>query len=242
MQWVLALAVTLTGCDAVLRLQTVSDRHPDALPDVAIPDGLVAYYPFESLDQTCASDVVGGHDGTCTGGTPTQVQGPAGHGMALALDGQTYAVVPTAPALDTTAGGFTIAVWVAPAGFNPDFVTYSCVVNRVYGTTGADSWQICGRPSDTYWLFGGSWFGTSPLQLGGWTHLALTWDGQTMTAWAAGAMLQSATAGQPVLDAQGLWFGADNDGGPAAYYTGALDEIRIYNRALSADEIVMLAH
>ena len=228
-----ALLLLLGGCDALLRLQTVS--VPDAPPR---PDGLIAYYTFD--DDQCATDVIGGHDGACAN-VAVRVAGPGKHGQAAMLDETSEIAVPHALELDPMTA-YTIAAWVAPDHYDRDGVTYSCFVGKPYGPADGDTWQICGDATSTLFLFGGAIMYDAPIVTGAWTHIAMTWDGQTVIAWLGGVATDTMPSTQPASDARDLLLGADNDGaGLSNFFDGGIDEIQLYNRALSADEIAALA-
>jgi hypothetical protein len=250
MRWVLALAVIASsGCDAVLRLQEVHaidaavDSTPDSTPDAAFPLNPLLHYAFDTVTGVpCAIDSTGNHDGSCLGGAPIGAAGPGTHGGAITLDGATYITVPHAMELDPTVG-FTVAVWVNVASFNADGTSYSCIVSRpLVVPADGDSWQICVRPGDTLFAFGSASFPSTAIAAGSWKHLAMTWDGTTMNAYLAGVRQDGMATSQPAYDAGGIVVGADiNSGAPVAQLTGSLDEIYVFDRALSSGKIAALA-
>ena len=79
---------------------------------------------------------------------------------------------------------------------------------------------------------------SDPLPLGTWTHIAATWNGSLMRLYVNGADIgwNQSFAGpiaygseQLVLGRASLWGGE--------YFNGTMDEVRIYDRALAADEV-----
>jgi hypothetical protein len=79
-------------------------------------------------------------------------------------------------------------------------------------------------------------FGTAPLPVGSWTHLAATFDQAMLRLYVNGDEVlpgaQQTTALSTSTSA--LTIGADSYG---EFFQGVLDEIRIYNRALSVSEL-----
>jgi len=66
-----------------------------------------------------------------------------------------------------------------------------------------------------------------------WTHLALTWDGTTITAYVNGIREGTQTMlGFPVTDGMNLLFGD-----PSQHFVGLLDDVRIYNYARTPAQI-----
>ena len=76
---------------------------------------------------------------------------------------------------------------------------------------------------------------------GSWYHVVLTWDGANTQKLYVNGTLQSTTtatnAGNPSSLTQ-IFFGSYSGGG---YYNGLLDDVRVYNRVLSTNEISILA-
>src|SRR5204862_4043858 len=74
------------------------------------------------------------------------------------------------------------------------------------------------------------------LELGKWTHIAGTWDGKTQKLYKDGILLDSKTPGGSLKGEVSVSISAQNE-----YMHGAIDEVRIYDRALSDAEIQKLA-
>ena len=87
--------------------------------------------------------------------------------------------------------------------------------------------------------FGGSnanAFGTAGLTTNTWTHVAGTYDGTTLRLYVNGVQVGSqAKTGSMPVSANPLQIGGDSIYGQ--YFPGSIDEVRVYNRALSATEI-----
>jgi hypothetical protein len=78
--------------------------------------------------------------------------------------------------------------------------------------------------------------GTAQLPLNTWSHLAVTFDNSTLRIFVNGVQVGSRAVAGPLLTSTGvLRFGGNSIWGE--YFAGRLDDIRIYNRALSAAEI-----
>ena len=105
-------------------------------------------------------------------------------------------------------------------------------------------------PNDIYYLeatsgqgpaMGGTFsgsplYGTAPLVANTWSHLAATYDGATMRLYVNGT--QVASRAQTGIDSDlhgALTIGGDSLYGQ--YFAGLIDEVRIYNRALTVAEI-----
>jgi hydrogenase maturation factor HypE len=78
--------------------------------------------------------------------------------------------------------------------------------------------------------------GTSPLALNTWTHLAATYDGANMRIYVNGVQVGSrAQTGNMLTSNRTLRIGGNSIWGE--YFNGLIDDVRVYNRALSATEI-----
>ena len=78
--------------------------------------------------------------------------------------------------------------------------------------------------------------GPSPLAVNTWSHLAGTYDGATLRLFLNGALVASQPFGGSIATSAGaLRLGGNAIWG--AYFQGRIDELRIYNRALSLGEI-----
>jgi len=212
-------------------------------------DGLVARYRMdENGGTTLADSSPPANDGTIYG-SPTWVTGQ--DGLALNLNGTTqYGLVPNDPCLNIT-GPITLAGWVRPGqlatqdlvkkavnggtnGYELSLSSSSStwpdkVFFRLNQLTSADTYRV---NSTTLYLYDGST----------WIHVAGTYDGTNMRIYVNGVMEGTPVAGPPggiVSNTNNLGIGAQSDG--TRWFKGAMDEVRVYNRALSAAEIEALA-
>ena len=78
--------------------------------------------------------------------------------------------------------------------------------------------------------------GLAQLLLGAWTHLAVTYDGASLKLYVNGSQVGSKAQSGPIPTSTGpLRIGGNTIWGE--YFAGLIDEVRVYNRALSAAEI-----
>jgi len=205
-----------------------------ATPPVTGVQGLVAHWKFDEGTGTSASDASG------NGNTATLVNGPlwsAGRvGGALYFDGIDDNLIVANSGSLNLAGSFTLSAWVNPASTLTDFRSILVKNYRYYLYASVAGY--CGNGSPV----GGFSEATdntvcqaSPLPANTWTHLALTYDGATLTLYRNGV----AVASQPASGAlspttETLQIGASQYG---EYFAGLIDEVRIYSRAQTATEI-----
>jgi hypothetical protein len=79
-------------------------------------------------------------------------------------------------------------------------------------------------------------YGPSALPTGTWTHLAVTYDGAAIRLYVNGVSVAvAARTGDLATTTNSLQIGGDSIYGQ--YFKGLIDEVRVYDRALSQTEI-----
>ena len=163
---------------------------------------------------------------------------PAGkNGGALSFDGvNDWVTVADTAALDLTTA-MTLEAWVQPTSTNRwrTVALKEQTGNLVYALYGNNSGQ---RASANLWLGCSEAEArrASQLPANTWTHLAATYDGATMRLYVNGALSGSTTATGSMPASTGPF----RIGGNAIWdewFAGQLDDLRLYNRALSATEV-----
>ena len=194
---------------------------------------LVAAYSFDEGSGTTVFDSSGsGNNGTIRGANWV-TYGRFGRG--LAFDGSTSVVsVNDSSSLDLTSG-MTLEAWVYPSSFSSwnDIIYKGGDVYYLEAATSVTPGASVGTGSKT-----SSPLLSSPkaLPLRAWTHVAATYDGISLKIFTNGVLAANrAQTGLLSVSALPLNIGADSSRG--TYYSGVIDEIRIYSRALAASEI-----
>ena len=195
---------------------------------------LVLALAFNETSGTTATDASGrGNNGAISGATRTTGR----FGGALSFDGvDDWVTVADAASLDLTSG-MTLEAWVKPSTLGG---WRTAILKE---TTGGLAYALYGnddvpRPA-SYVNVGGldqSVPGTAALSTTDWTHLAATFDGATLRLYVNGALTNSnAVAGQLITTTGALRIGGNSVWGE--YFAGLIDEVRVYDRPLSAAEI-----
>jgi PKD repeat protein len=197
--------------------------------------GLMAAYNFNEGSGTKVNDVSGkGNHGTISGAVWTT---SGRYGKALQFDGSDDMVtVNDAASLDLT-GGMTLEAWVYPTTTPSKWriiIMKEQPGDAVYYLAANSS---SNRPATGVYISGERiLYGGSRLAANTWTHLAATYDGQTQRLYVNGSQVsQRAQTGQIRVSSSPLRIGGNSIWGE--YFQGRIDEVRIYNRALSASEI-----
>jgi hypothetical protein len=200
---------------------------------------LVAGYGFNEGSGTTAASVLGTLNGAISGATWSTA---GKFGNALSFDGvNDWVTVADANALDLTTA-MTLEAWVFPTAIGsgswrnviikerPNGEVYNLYAN----TTGNIPQVYVVRAAQTGTPLGAS--GVTAVPLNVWTHLAATYDGTTLRLYVNGTQAGTqAVSGALVVSTGALRIGGNNLWGE--FFQGRIDEVRIYNRALTAAEI-----
>lgn len=212
----------------------------DAPPpsDGAPPDpALIAHWKFDDDPTDGVLDSTGnGHTGTCTA-CPTLVTGIEGNGYRFDPAQDEHVRVDDSLAFR---GPFTITAWM----YTDNTTQQIAVMSKPFGTGTGNSWQLENLDDDRVSFSGGSvhsLVSTDSVPQMTWVHVAGTWDGTTKQLYIDGVLARSGTS-QISYDTHDLYLGADeNNGSLALPFDGVLDDLRVYSRPLSAQEIAALA-
>ena len=78
----------------------------------------------------------------------------------------------------------------------------------------------------------------SGIIVGSWHHIACAYDGAVASIYVDGELQNSVSmSGSLRISSQRILAGANPTSPPSGFFHGAIDDIRIWNRALSASEI-----
>ncbi len=205
-----------------------------------LSDGLVAYWTFEDNFQ----DTLGVFNGTAVGTTPIAfVDGPAASfGKAIQLNGEDQAVEITGGEPDDLAfagGSVSVAGWFKVDAFDTG---WQALVAKGEGT----SWRVHRRdPTDFLTCSMGEpepAQGGPSVNDGQWHHFAAIGDAANGMFLYVDATLVESTTTLPVLSSNGLRVRiGDNPGALGREWEGEIDDIAIWNRALTETEVLQLS-
>jgi len=231
-----------------------------AIDCIAAPAGIVAWWRADG-DTV---DSVGGEPASAIGGM--QPNGVGYVDEAFRFDGVDDALtVGVSPALGAMTGAFTIEAWLRlddldPPG-DPDGVLLGDmeIVGRMAPglAPNADGWRLFKQTdADELWFCmgaldngcradGSNTVRTAAVDAGAWLHVAAVKDGQRIAIFLDGRLADDSllvdaidTASTPVSLGAST---AELDSVYGSFFFGMIDELAIYDRALSDDELVLLA-
>ncbi len=198
-------------------------------------DGLVARYEFEKDVNDSSGN---GLHGTIVG-DPTFVEGPPGFGMALDFDGQGDYVDCGNPPEFTIRDQITFAYWIKVRAFD---ASWNTVIAK-----GDDSWRSSRAGTNNFMeaavggTSGNFLYGSTPVDDEQWHHVAAVYDGATFKLYVDGGLDGSEeSTGQIAVSSYNVYIG-ENSQATGRYWNGLIDDVVIYNRALSTGEVLYLA-
>ncbi len=208
--------------------------------------GLVAYWPFDEGAGIATADASGnGHHGSLVNG-PQWTPEPA-----LSFDGVDDHV--DVGSFDVAGEELTLAAWVRSADLSNCSSSDCRILSKATSTAEADHWFMLstidsGGSAYLRFRLKTSETTTTLIASGGalpediWIHAAAVYDGSTMELFLDGISVGSTAktgslSGDPGV---GVWIGGNPPVASAKPWDGEIDEVRIYDRALTAGEILAL--
>jgi PKD repeat protein len=226
--------------------RTAKRRSPlslEALEErTLLASGLVAAYNFNEGSGTVLHDVSGNNNnGTVTNATWSSA---GKFGGALSFNGTTSLVSVAGSASLNLTKGMTLEAWIDPTSLkSPDAGWSAAIVKEHFGSADNIAYALyaangTGMPPAGHVLVNGAdraVVGQRPVPLKAWTFLAATYDGTTLRTYVNGALVGSATVGGAITTTPDpLRIGGDAAG---EMFTGLIDNVRIYNTALTQSAI-----
>ncbi len=204
-----------------------------------VTNGLMGYWRFDEGTGTITADSSGNNNnGTLVNGPTWDSPGWIGPAaLSFVSTNEQYVTVPDAPSLDMTSA-ITVAAWVNAVDWSGN--------HRVLEKGNSDNQYLFLADNNELRLHLNN-VNTLVCPLpaaGAWAYVAATWDGSNIVMYVNGQpQAMMAATGAISTTANPLTIGAKN--GSTAdndYMNGELDEVRLYNRALSLPEINTIMH
>jgi len=210
-----------------------------------LPDGCVAYWKLDQTEGNIAHNSAGYNDGICYGEPIWQPEGGHSDG-ALEFDGiNDY--VETDFVLDPAEGAFSAFAWIQ--GGAPG----QAIISQTDGTGTGNMWLgldtqdgnlMTGLvPPSSGWIAKKPLVSESIISDGQWHHIGFVWDGSYRILYVNGIEVAKDTSAQNPLKQSdgGLHIGAGKNLNQGTFFSGLIDDVRIYKVALNAEEIAALA-
>jgi hypothetical protein len=188
---------------------------------------LITHWALDETEGMFAADSVSENDAVVIGGATWQPDGGQ-TGGALQLDGVSgYAIA--GAVLNPADGPFSIFAWVN--GDTPGQVVVSQQFASNWLATDAEGnlmTELKGNGRST-----GPLFSETSITDGQWHRVGLVWDGSIRMLYVDGVAVADDTQPDLIGSQMGLNIGTGKGAEPGTYFSGLIDDIRIYNRAVS---------
>jgi len=212
--------------------ESITISTSSASSSVNLNSGLVGYWKFDEGTGTTAYDSSGNNNTGQWQGVGQWTSGQVGP-SAGQFNGSSY--VSASP---ISLSRFTVSAWVKPNGNqtgSPSIVAdmYPSYVNYTIGFDPGTT-NVYGG------IYNTNWYQTTRATLASnvWSFVLITYDGTNLTLYINGSSINSVPAVTPQSSGTQLRIGRRWD--LPDYVNGAIDDVRIYNRALSGAEVSQL--
>ncbi len=199
----------------------------------APPAGMTAWYP----GQNNANDVVGGNNATLVG-SPGYAAGKVGQAFDFNGTSQFAQVIPgtalaTVPQFSAD-GWFYWRGHVNPTGHD------GLIVKMKDGVTDAFSTFIATTDNSILGIVDGNTFSSASgvVPTNQWFHLAQTYDGTNARIYLNGIQVATFAHAGPLVSNGAFYIG--NRGGNSHFFNGLIDEVEVFNQALTPTQVANL--
>jgi hypothetical protein len=211
-----------------------------------VPSGLVGYWSFNGPDFTDrVYDRSGqGNHGYVYGVATSSIKASGRVGQGIALDGTNDHVL--IGDINTMEGipALTASAWVKLPG---SVTNERHIIDKGDCTGSLGSWELMvgGSGAPQFYIYGATYAeGPQEIDDGQWHHVTGVTDGTNIVVYVDGVPGNTAASGNLASNSIPVEIGGYCNGGGSCggscFWPGSIDEVRVYNRALSAQEVKQL--
>jgi hypothetical protein len=215
----------------------MEDYRETIVPADPGSEHLVAYWP---MDGTFADATGNGYD-ALSGGSPVFQTGRAGQSVYFdGTDEVSYLNCQNSSGLHLSSGA-TVCAWIKSSGMTDPWASVI--------TKGVSAWRLIrnnetGSVSFHFNQAGGGEYqanGTTPVLDGQWHHIAGVYTGSQVRLYIDGRLEAEAPAGPVSTSSDPVYIGSRFNSTSTRNWIGNIDEVRVYDTALSDANILYLA-
>lgn len=194
--------------------------------------GTIAWWRLDEQHGTQVSDASGrGHHGTLIGATFEQAAVNGRRNRALACDGKgIHVAIPHHPDFDLAE--MTIQAWVRPA-------TPQAPDAQILSKEGAYGLALPRNGALKFYFWHADNVISRPFDSGRWYHLCMVYDGMQRLSYVDGVLEIAVASPRPRRSEGELQIGSlrGRVGADSCSFNGLIDEVRVWSRPLSGDEV-----
>lgn len=205
----------------------------------AVPvNDLVAHWKFDESVGATAADASGNNNTGTLANSPARIipgkVGPAA--LTFNAASSQWVSAPNSTSLNSPVNAITVAAWIYPTDWSGN--------RRILQKGNSDNqYRLLAENGVLKFHLSGVDQVTAPLPpVATWTHLAAVWDGGAILFYTNGVMLTNLNAAGLISTTSDLlYIATKNNAAPAGdRFNGRIDDVRIYNRALSGLEVATI--
>jgi len=212
-----------------------------------LQDGLVGYWPFDGNSKDSSGN---GYD-AAENGDVAYAKGRIGEALDLEAAGAYLIVLNNIDMQLRSTEAYTVSIHIMANSIAHGNILYHglCCSTWASWFLGMEGGEPNAPLNAGFLVFGVRSANGDAYQAcmakamdGDWVHIAVTYEGETLTMYVDGVEEDSQDIGILPYDSQEkLHIGGDSGGAGRSWYNGLIDDLRLYNRVLSMDEIKSLA-
>jgi prepilin-type N-terminal cleavage/methylation domain-containing protein len=205
------------------------------------PSGLVGYWNFDEGSGTIAYDTSGNNNNGTWNGSSSYAAGKVGNYAGGFNGNNDYVAISAGSALEALSNTGSISAWI-------DYSLSTSSLRTVVdlggtGTHGLVLFASDAGPNQPVFQYGSGaatiLIGAPTIPVGTWYLIAGTWAPSGAGLYINGVLVAS-TSTAPSITPYSTTMYIGTNGGGSRYMDGEIDDVRVYNRALSAAEVMAL--
>ena len=196
---------------------------------------LIAHWALDEAEGIVAGDSVGNNDGYVMGDPVWAPDGGQVDG-AIYLDGIDDVII-TGPVLNPANGPFSVFAWIITGAPGQAVISQQGAANwlSIDSLEGYLMTEVKGPGRST-----GPLLSQTIITDGQWHRIGFVWDGSHRTLYVDDVAVAEDTQDGLEGSSNSLYIGTSKNMESGTYFSGLIDDVRIYNKALSAEEIEAL--